>query len=379
LSNYLIDRFSCSNPMGNNDLHFMQHAVSIARQGEGYVEPNPMVGCVLVKDGKVIGEGFHQKFGGPHAEVNAIASCDDAIGATAYVTLEPCCHHGKTGPCTQALIDAQVREVVVGYTDPNPKVAGQGLEQLRQAGIEVRSGVCEHECRELIQPFIKLVSKRIPWVIAKWAMTMDGKIATATGSSQWISCEASRKIVHQIRGRVDAVMVGIGTVLADDPMLNARPSGARSAIRVVIDPKCEIPTDSKLAQSAKEIPLLVATCAESDQHHRKALLDLGCELFDLSCDNHADQLQEVLQELGRRQLTNILCEGGSKIFGVLNDHDWIDEVHCFIAPKIIGGANGLTPIGGRGFSEMNERNNFRIRDMRRVDADLYATGRLTLL
>ena len=204
----------------------MRLAIELAAKGEGCVEPNPMVGCVIVRDGQIIGQGFHNQFGGPHAEINALSSIDsdahDAAGATAYVTLEPCSHVGKTGPCCDALIESEIAKVVVACVDPNPLVSGQGIKRLRDAGIKVEIGLLESEARELIAPYLKRIETGKPWVIAKWAMTLDGKIATATGDSQWISNSDSRSIVHELRGKVDAIMVGIGTALADDPMLNAR-------------------------------------------------------------------------------------------------------------------------------------------------------------
>ncbi len=222
------------------DTQQMQRAIALARRGEGFVEPNPMVGCVLVRDGNVVGEGWHQRFGGPHAEVVALqAAGGDARGATAYVSLEPCCHHGKTPPCTQALIDAGVARVVIAMHDSFAEVAGGGVKQLREAGIEVTVGLLDDEARQLNAPYLKLIEQGRPWVIAKWAMTLDGRIASKTGSSQWISGEASRAIGHGLRGRVDAIIVGRGTAAADDPLLTTRLSDGnkppRTATRVVFE------------------------------------------------------------------------------------------------------------------------------------------------
>ncbi|MCH2222645.1 MAG: bifunctional diaminohydroxyphosphoribosylaminopyrimidine deaminase/5-amino-6-(5-phosphoribosylamino)uracil reductase RibD, partial [Dechloromonas sp.] len=236
----------------------MSRAFELARQGLGHVEPNPMVGCVIVLRGEIVGEGWHRRFGGPHAEVAAIAAAGkNARQATAFVSLEPCCFTGQTPPCTGALIDAGVAKVVIGCCDPNPKVAGGGVAQLRAAGIEVIVGLLEEEARQLIAPFSKLVTRKRPWVIAKWAMTLDGKLATRAGASQWISGEASRTVVHQLRGRVDAILAGRGTAILDDPLLTARPPGPRIATRVVLDTQASLSCESRLMQTIDQAPVVV--------------------------------------------------------------------------------------------------------------------------
>ena len=355
--------------------HFMQQALDLARQGEGHVEPNPMVGCLLVRDGEVIGQGFHEKFGGPHAEVNALSSCDNAIGATAFVTLEPCCHTGKTGPCSQALIQAKVTEVVVATVDPFSKVAGNGIRELEAAGIKVETGVLESAARELNSPYFKRLQTGMPWVIAKWAMTLDGKIATASGSSKWISNEQSREVVHRLRGRMDAIVVGIGTAIADDPMLTARPSGPRSALRVVVDSKATLSLESKLVATASETPVAVAIGADADASHCEQLRDLGVEVIVCDGESYSQQLESLLKILGQRELTNVLFEGGSSIFGALNDGKLIDEVHCFIAPKFIGGKSALSAIGGEGVKQMADAEQLRDFKMQQLDSDWYLSGR----
>jgi diaminohydroxyphosphoribosylaminopyrimidine deaminase/5-amino-6-(5-phosphoribosylamino)uracil reductase len=251
ISKVLIAASHAKQSMEKPDEFYMQIAIEHAKTGEGFVEPNPMVGCVLVRDGVIIGQGAHEKFGGPHAEIHAIESVESrgkkTEGSTAYVTLEPCSHSGKTGPCTQALINAKVARVVVGCEDPNPLVGGKGIEQLQAAGIAVTTGILAESAQYILAPYLKRMKHNKPWIIAKWAMTLDGKIATSSGNSKWISNEHSRAIVHAIRGRVDGVMVGAGTAIADDPMLNARPPGARLATRIVVDSSARIPLDSKLA------------------------------------------------------------------------------------------------------------------------------------
>lgn len=337
------------------DSEFISQAIELARQGQGLVEPNPLVGCVIVRDGRIVGRGYHQRFGGPHAEIEALRDAGEAArNATAYVTLEPCCHQGKTGPCTQALIDADVARVVVGCEDPNPKVAGQGLDQLRAAGIEVVSDVLRDEAQRLIAPFTKLVTIGRPWVIAKWAMTLDGKIATHTGSSQWISGEASRAIVHQLRGRVDAVLVGRGTAEADDPLLTARPAGPRTATRIVLDSRANLATDSQLIGSIDAAPLLVAVGDAAPDEDRCRLTDLGAEVLPLAGATRSERLSSLLDELGARQMTNVLIEGGGEVLGTLLELNAIDEVHAFVAPKLVGGQVAATPIGGIGIALMSD-------------------------
>ncbi|MEX0741671.1 MAG: bifunctional diaminohydroxyphosphoribosylaminopyrimidine deaminase/5-amino-6-(5-phosphoribosylamino)uracil reductase RibD, partial [Phycisphaeraceae bacterium] len=251
--------------MSHSDLHFMRHALRLARRGRGYVEPNPMVGAVVVRDGQVIGEGWHQRHGGPHAELNAIVDADhNTQNATLYVTLEPCCHHGKTPPCTDALRKAGFTRVVAAMVDPNPQVSGQGLAALEKAGIAVQIGPLTHQAMVLNEPFIKRHVTNLPYVIAKWAATLDGAIATATGHSQWISNPRSRRVVHHLRSRVDAIIVGIGTAIADDPRLTARDVTVRRlACRVVLDPHLKLPADSALVRTADRVPLLVAV-SEAD-------------------------------------------------------------------------------------------------------------------
>ena len=262
------------------DAWHMARALELAARGEGSVEPNPMVGCVIVRDGETIGEGFHRRFGGPHAEVEALAVAGPrARGATAYVTLEPCCHHGKTPPCTGALIAAGISRVVVAQRDPFAKVAGQGIAELAAAGIAVDVGVGADEALRLNAPYLKLLQTARPWIIAKWAMTLDGKLATHAGDSRWISSEASRAIVHRLRGRVDAVMVGRGTAQADDPQLTARPPGPRQAARIVVDTTATHSLQSLLVKTAREVPVIVAGGAAAPQDRVEALQAAGCEVI----------------------------------------------------------------------------------------------------
>lgn len=362
----------------SDDHSWMQLAIDLAAKGEGHVEPNPMVGCVLVRDGKLIGKGFHQRFGGSHAEVEAIADAGDARGATAYVTLEPCCHQGKTPPCSNALIEASVSRVVVAAIDPTEKVAGQGLQQLRASGIEVTVGVMEDEANQLNRPWLKLVQSGMPWVIAKWAMTLDGKLATASGSSQWISGEQSRVVVHQIRGRVDGIIVGIGTALADDPQLTARPTGPRTAARIVLDSQARLPLDSKLVSSAKAAPVIVVVAAEADSEKTKRLATRGCEILELESSDQRERIEQLLLELGRREFTNVLVEGGGAIHGSFLDAGCVDEVHCFIAPKLLGGIAALSPVGGEGIEDMTRAIGLNEIRIEQLGTDVHVSGQIGL-
>jgi diaminohydroxyphosphoribosylaminopyrimidine deaminase/5-amino-6-(5-phosphoribosylamino)uracil reductase len=313
---------------------FMTRALALAAKGRGAVEPNPMVGAVVLDaSGRVVGEGWHARFGGPHAEVNALAAAGErAKGGTLVVTLEPCCHFGKTPPCTEAVIRSCVSRVVVGMADPFPKVAGGGIATLRASGIEVIVGVCQDEAERLNAPYLKLLRTGRPWVIQKWAMTLDGKMATHTGDSKWISSEASRKLVHELRGRVDAVIVGGNTVRVDDPLLTARPPGPRTPTRVVISATGNLPADCQLVRTAKESPVLVATTAPGATR-LAAWSAAGAEILTVGT------LAAVFDELGRRRMTNVLVECGPKLQTAIADAGLGDDVVAFVAPRLIGGAN----------------------------------------
>ena len=359
-----------------SDTDCMQRALELARHGEGHVEPNPMVGCLITQGDEVVGEGYHQRFGGPHAERVALQPTGDAAcGATMYVTLEPCCHHGKTPPCTDAIIDAGIRRVVIAQRDPFAKVDGGGIRALEAAGIQVEVGICEDAARAVNAPYFKLIETARPWVIAKWAMTLDGKIATRTGDSQWISNESSRAIVHQLRGRVDAVVVGSGTAQADDPLLTARPAGPRTAARIVLDTKAGLALDSQLVRTAGEAPVIVVCGGEAASEKTQALADAGCEVLSIAAESRSRQLEEFLNELGRRRMTNVLVEGGGALLGSLHDAGLIDEAHVFIAAKLVGGAEAPSPIAGRGWPTIAEASALREAQIEQVDGDFYLSGR----
>jgi len=359
-----------------DDARFMARALELARLGEGFVEPNPMVGCVLVHDGHVVGEGYHQRFGGDHAEAAALATAGAlARGATAYVTLEPCCHFGKTPPCADALVRAGVRRVVVAQTDPFPAVAGGGLERLRAAGIEVEIGPHEDEARGLNAPYLKLVTTGRPWILAKWAMSLDGKIATSTGESRWISGEESRAVVHRIRGRVDGIVVGLRTAQRDDPQLTARPPGARVATRVVLDSQAALSLDSQLVRTARQTPVLIAASQDAPVDRCSALETAGCEVFRCRAVDHAERWLELLDELGRRRWTNVLVEGGGEVLGTLLATRSIDEVHAFVAPLIIGGKDAPGVVSGPGIGPLADALRLERLTVRSCGVDVYVSGR----
>lgn len=376
----------------------MRRAFELAARGQGFVEPNPMVGAVLVDDElRLLGEGSHQRFGGPHAEVEAIADATKRRrkkklkDATLFVSLEPCCHFGKTPPCTQAILAAGIRKVVVGRTDPNPQVAGGGIAELRAAGVEVEVGLLETEAKWLTAPFAKRVTTGLPWVIAKWAMSWDGKIATGSGDSKWISNEASRAVVHQMRGRMDAIVVGAETARRDDPLLTARPAGPRVATRVVVDSIASLRADSQLVQTVGDAPLLIITGPDAPLDNVNRLRAAGVEVCVLRGDSEptappttAKELKKirpaepraVLAELGRRGMTNVLIEGGAAILGSFADLDLIDEVQVFIGSKLIGGQAAPSPVGGQGCEPLS---NARLLEGLRVEpleGDAHLSGRV---
>ncbi|MCA9249084.1 MAG: bifunctional diaminohydroxyphosphoribosylaminopyrimidine deaminase/5-amino-6-(5-phosphoribosylamino)uracil reductase RibD [Planctomycetales bacterium] len=362
--------------MPDRDAEFMRQALDLAARGQGHVEPNPMVGALLVKDGQIVGQGWHRTFGGPHAEVEAFRDADAAArDATLYVTLEPCCHHGKTPPCTEAILAAGVRRVVVALEDPFAQVAGRGIEQLRQQGVDVAVGCLRDEAESLCTPYLKLRRTGRPWVIAKWAMSLDGKIATHTGESQWISNEASRAIVHQIRGRMDAILVGRGTVEADDPLLTARPPGARIATRIVLDSQATLSPVSRLVKSAGDAPVLVAVGPNADPQRCQSLINAGCEVLACPGATPAERLDFLLADLGRREMTNLLVEGGAALLGSFFDGQHVDELHVFIAPKILGGRAAAGPVGGEGVAQMAESLRLENPSVRVIDGDTYIAAR----
>lgn len=357
------------------DAWHMRRALEIASAGQGRVEPNPMVGCVIARGAEIIGEGFHRNFGGPHAEIEALAVAGTrAAGSTMYVTLEPCCHQGKTPPCTKAVIAAGLRRVVVAQGDPFAAVAGRGIAELQAAGIEVEVGLLEADARRLNAPYLKLLTKGRPWVIGKWAMTLDGKLATRAGESQWISGLGARAVVHQLRGRVDAIMVGAGTAAADDPLLTARPPGPRTAVRIVLDSRARLAGSSRLLRTASNVPLLVVVGPEAADEDRRRLAAAGCEVFVSAAADANQRLRELLDELARRQMTNLLVEGGGRVLGSLLDLGELDEIHAFVAPKLVGGQTAHTPVAGLGLERIADALRLEGPEIRTLGEDVYVHG-----
>ncbi|MBD3674306.1 MAG: bifunctional diaminohydroxyphosphoribosylaminopyrimidine deaminase/5-amino-6-(5-phosphoribosylamino)uracil reductase RibD [Planctomycetaceae bacterium] len=368
-------------PQFPDDNAVMRRAIELARQGLGAVEPNPPVGAVIVDDDlNLLGEGYHQQFGGPHAEIHALEQAGDkARRATLFVTLEPCCHEGKTPPCSRAVIDAGLKRVVVAIGDPSEHVNGGGIRELRDAGIQVETGLLEQDASLLAAPFIKLLTTGVPFVHAKWAMTLDGKIASRARHSQWISNEKSREKVHELRGRMDAILVGATTARLDDPLLTARPSGPRTATRIVIDRDLDLPMNSQLLNTAQEVPLLIATCADAIEERGRVYSAMGAELISIPfCDTRQQYLavEELLKILGQRQFTNVLIEGGGSLLGDFFDRRLIDAVHVFLAPKLLGGFSAVTPVGGGGLEQVPQIDQFVTYHSQQLDDDVYCHGML---
>jgi diaminohydroxyphosphoribosylaminopyrimidine deaminase/5-amino-6-(5-phosphoribosylamino)uracil reductase len=359
------------------DMRCMARALELAARGQGHVEPNPMVGCVVVQHDSVVGEGWHRRFGGPHAEIEALREAGQrAAGGTLYVTLEPCCHHGKTPPCTRAVIDAGIHRAVIAIADPFPHVAGRGIGQLEAAGIDVQTGLRDTETRQLCAPYLKRIDTGRPWVLAKWAMTLDGKIATSAGESRWISGAAARCVVQSLRGRVDAILIGRRTAAADDPLLIARPPGPRVATRIVVDSSARLALTSQLMRTVGEAPVLVAAQASAPDERCRRLEQAGAEVYRCPGESATERLGALLDELGRRQMTNVLVEGGGSLLGSLFDRNWIDEVHVFVAPKLLGGSRAPTPLAGAGIANLAEACAVERTEMRRLGEDVYFSGRV---
>lgn len=357
------------------DEEYMQRALALAVKAEGDTSPNPMVGCVIVDDeGNIVGEGYHHKAGEPHAEVNALAEAKHlAKGATAYVTLEPCAHYGRTGPCCVALARAGIKKVVVACTDPNPKVAGQGIEYLRLQGVEVVTGVCEKEALRLNERFFTWITKERPFITLKYAMTLDGKIATANGDSKWITGEAARTFAHRLRRQHDAVLVGIGTVLADDPELTTRMVQGKNPVRVVLDTKLRISLMATVLNPAAET--IIFTGMEADEDKANALNALpNVEVVRLSAEEGKLPIAKVVAALAERGITSLLVEGGSSVHGAFYDAGLADRVYAFVAPKIIGGKNALTPVGGAGSEFVAEGWLLEEVEVQKLGTDIMVTG-----
>lgn len=360
------------------DKSFMKLALQLAARAKGRTSPNPMVGAVVVKDGIIVGRGFHQKAGTPHAEIHALREAGpQARGATLYVTLEPCCHYGRTGPCTEAIIQAGIARTVVAMTDPNHLVAGKGLKRLEEAGISVKHGVMEEEARRLNEVFLKYITTRTPFVVAKAAVSLDGKIATRSGKSRWITGSKARAYGHRLRDRYDAILVGIGTILADNPVLTTRLPGrrGRDPVRIVLDSRGRTPPDAKILNQQSEAPTIIAVTQDAPSERLAALREAGAEILIVNDGPRVD-LYELMKLLGAREITSVLIEGGAAVHGSAFEAGIVDKVVWFVAPKIIGGRDAPGPVGGLGVDDPNGAPQLEGFKIRRLGEDFCIEGYL---
>lgn len=355
------------------DPRFMDRALSLARRGVGRTSPNPAVGCVIVRHGEIVGEGWHRRAGTPHAEVHALAEAREmARGGDLYVTLEPCSHHGRTPPCCEAIVRAGVRRVVAAVVDPNPLVSGQGISFLREHGIETLTGLREAEARRLNAPFFSVMERGIPLVTFKSAATLDGAIAASSGDSRWITEEPARRHAHRLRSRHDAVMVGVGTVIADDPLLTCRIRGGRQPIRVIVDSRLRTPATSRVVTGAKEIRTVIA-CIDSDPQQERLLADRGVEILRCREDEGMVDLVDLLRALSSRGVQSVLVEGGGRLAGALFARGVVSRVALFYAPKLLA-KEGIPMIAGERSERISEALALSSLSIRRIGSDLLVEG-----
>ncbi len=337
---------------------YMKLALELAKKGIGRVHPNPMVGAVIVKDGKILGQGYHKKCGEGHAEVNAFKDAEEknenVEGAEMYVTLEPCSHFGKTPPCADKIIEKKISKVFIGTLDPNPLVAGRGVKKLKDAGIYVEYGILESECYKLNEVFMKYIVKKEPFVVMKTGMSLDGKIATYSGESKWITEEKSRENVHNLRNELTGIMVGINTVLKDNPQLTCRVNGGRNPIRIIVDSNLKIPMDCKIVNTAKEVETIIATTDKANLDKINSLEDKGVKIIVVPSKNGKVNLKELMTILGKLKIDSILLEGGGTLNFSALEEGIVDKVKIYIAPKIIGGKDSKTPIEGKGIDNLKD-------------------------
>ncbi|SDD41748.1 bifunctional diaminohydroxyphosphoribosylaminopyrimidine deaminase/5-amino-6-(5-phosphoribosylamino)uracil reductase RibD [Sporomusa acidovorans] len=360
------------------DEYYMRQALTIAQYARGRTSPNPMVGAVIVQAGHIVGQGWHRLAGTPHAEIHALAQAGElAKGATIYVTLEPCSHHGRTGPCTDALLKAGVKKVVVAMTDPNPKVAGNGLARLKAAGIEVVEGVLAAEAAKLNEVFIKWISTGLPFASLKTAMSLDGKIAAYTGHSKWITSSAAREYVHTLRDTHDAILVGIGTLLADDPQLTTRlPAGGKNPLRIIVDSMARTPLTANVVKD-QQSQTVIAVSRSAPKEKITALQKSGVEVLLLEQTPLGLNLRQLYKILGERQISSILVEGGAAVNASLLAENLIDKVYSFIAPKIVGGKNAPGPVGGMGVSAVDQAIMLEDIHTHTIGSDILISGYVT--
>ncbi|MGN1206103.1 MAG: bifunctional diaminohydroxyphosphoribosylaminopyrimidine deaminase/5-amino-6-(5-phosphoribosylamino)uracil reductase RibD [Eubacterium sp.] len=352
---------------------YMRQALKLAETAMGHTSPNPMVGCVVVKNGKVVASGCHERYGEYHAERNALTRCqEDLTGADLYVTLEPCCHQGKTPPCTEIIIEKKIGRVFVGALDPNPKVDGGGIKILKEHGIEVITGILEKECLALNEIFFHYIKTGVPYVAMKYAMTLDGKIASVTGDSKWVTGEKAREHVHCLRKKYTAILVGIDTVLADNPMLNCRIREGVDPIRVICDSHLRLPVDSQIVKTAGTIRTIVAY-TKANEERKKKLESTDVELLKIPGEDQVD-LEKLIRTLGEQKIDSILVEGGGNIHGSLVKTGLVNRVYAYIAPKLIGGKDALSPVGGDGIVSMSKAIELENQEILHLGADYCILG-----
>ncbi len=350
--------------------NYMKRAILLAKKALGYTNPNPLVGAVIVKDDRIIGEGYHHKAGEPHAEPMALADCKESPrGATLYVTLEPCCHQGRTSPCTQTIIKAGIRHVVIGSADPNPFVRGKGVAQLRQNGITVTEHCLQKECDVLNEIFFHFITTKMPYVALKYAMTADGKIATTTGASRWISNEASRHHAHGLRHRFSSILVGIETVLRDDPLLNCRLKNAVQPLRIICDSRLRIPLESRICRTAEEYPTVIAY-TQGAMEKKEQLEAMGFTLWQTPQEANGISLPDLLKKLGEQGIDSILVEGGGGIHYSFLEQQLAQKLYIYLAPKLFGGKEAKTPVGGKGVLEPKDAFPLRLLQNKVLDGDI---------
>lgn len=356
---------------------FMMKALDLAEKGRGNVSPNPMVGALIVKADKIIGEGYHEKCGCAHAEVNAFNNTtEDVEGATMYVTLEPCSHYGKTPPCADKIIEKKIAKVVIGVLDPNPLVAGRGVEKLKKAGIEVEVGVLEEECKIKNEIFMKYIKEKKPFVIMKAAMSLDGKIATKKGESKWITGDKAREQVHKLRNEVTGIMVGVNTVIMDDPELTCRIEDGKNPIRIIVDSSLRIPKQSKIVNTSNKIRTIVATTDKAKEEDKTELINKGVEIIEVKSKDGKVDLKELAIKLGSLGIDSILLEGGGDLNYSALEAGIVDKVQMYIAPKIVGGSLAKGPVSGNGIELLSDAFMLKSLSSRRIGEDILIEGYL---
>ncbi|MFH0887777.1 MAG: bifunctional diaminohydroxyphosphoribosylaminopyrimidine deaminase/5-amino-6-(5-phosphoribosylamino)uracil reductase RibD [Planctomycetota bacterium] len=365
------------------DERYMRLALDLALKGEGFVEPNPLVGAVIVKNNKIIGKGYHSYFGGPHAEINAINSVknpEQLKGSTLYLTLESCVHFGKTPPCAPAIVQSGIKEVVIAARDPNQLVSGKGIGFLKQNGIKIIEGVLRKEAENINKPFFKLHLKGLPYVVAKWAMSLDGKLATKTGDSKWITSEKSRNYAKSIRAQCQGVMVGIGTVLADNPVLLPKVKSyklkvkSKNPVRIILDSNARLPLQSNLVRTLDKGDVYVMVSRTAPKNKIAQLEVNGCQVFTVPTENGLLNLRAALKILAKNGINKIMMEGGGEVLGSAFDHKVVDEVYAFIAPKIIGGSDSKMPVSGKGILKIKDALNLKDVTVKYLNPDILVHG-----